>query len=67
MKGVIPRQSGGGWSWRTEQLLKFLNCDCRIIHSDLDTVWLKNPFHLISKNYDAVVSERFRTISKRCI
>lgn len=56
MKGVIPRQSGGGWSWRTEQLLKFLNCDCRIIHSDLDTVWLKNPFHLISKNYDAVVS-----------
>ena len=56
IRGTLPRQSKTGWRWRTEQLLRFLNCGCRIIHSDLDTVWLKNPFHLISKNYDAVFS-----------
>jgi len=56
IRGTLPRQSKKGWRWRTEQLSRFLNCGCRIIHSDLDTAWLKNPFHLISKNYDAVFS-----------
>lgn len=55
-EGIVPRQAGSGWKWRTSQLHMFLESGLDVIHSDLDAVWLKNPLELLESEYDIIAS-----------
>lgn len=56
LRGTLSRRSGSGWKWRTEALRNILYFGFDVIHSDLDTIWLKDTRYLITSNYDMVVS-----------
>jgi len=56
IRGNLSRRSGSGWRWRTESIRNILYFGYDLIHSDLDNVWLKDAQHLITSNYDMVVS-----------